>query len=123
MTKYTNTQKAPNTSVFVQVSPTMAGSEVTFNASSVQPKVGAATVPMVRGSVRLASKANYATCETECGVTVNESVRIEFNVVDKTDGNLAALRSECVRLMDVAIAEYYLAQGLVPPVSADFASE
>ena len=123
MTKYTNTQKAPNASVFVQVAPTMAGSEVTFNASSVQPKVGAVAVPMVRGSVRLASKADFTTCASECGVTVNESVRIEFNVIDKSNSNLAALRSECVRLMDIAIAEYYLAQGLVPPVSADFASE
>lgn len=122
MTKYTNTQKAPNSSVFVQVAPTMAGSEVTFNAASVQPKVGATAVPMVRGSVRLASKANFTNCADDCGVTVNESVRIEFNVIDKTEGNLAALRSECVRLMDVAIAEYYLAQGLVPPVSANFES-
>lgn len=123
MTKYTNTQKTPTSSTFVQVSPTMAGSEVTFNAASVQPKVGSVAVPMVRGSVRLASKANYTTCENDCGVTINESVRIEFNVIDKADGNLSAIRSECVRLMDLAIAEYYLAQGLVPPVSADFSAQ
>lgn len=120
--KYTNTQKAPNASTFVQVAPTMAGSEVTFTAASVKPKVGVTAVPMVRGSVRLASKADYTACNDTCGVTVNESVRIEFNVLDQSTSNLGALRSECVRLMDVAIAEYYLAQGLVPPVSADFES-
>ena len=75
----------------------------------------------MRGSVRLTSKVGYSTCENDCGVPVNEAVRIDFNVVPSLN-NLNALRDECVRVMDVAIAEYYLAQGIVPPVSATFES-
>lgn len=120
--KYTNTSKTQNNASFVQVSPMMAGSQVDFSANSVTPNISGTIVPMVRGYVRLTSKVGYTPCGSECSTQVNEAVRIEFNVVQSLD-NLEALRDECVRVMDVAIAEYYLAQGIVPPVSADFASE
>lgn len=116
--KYTNTSKTANASVFVEVEPTVGNNQVEFKSDQVTPNVRGTVIPMVRASVRLVRKNGYKPCDTDCSVEVNESFRMEFNILKGSD--LSVLRGECVRVMDEAIAKYYLAQGFVPPVDADF---
>lgn len=81
-------------------------------------------VPMVNGTLRLAVPSAITPCDTNaCSGEVIESVSIQFNVKAGNVSALTTLRTELNRVLDAAISGYNLADGIVPPATADFASE
>lgn len=120
MNKYISTLRDKANSEYVRVSPSFDGGMLHFNVSTARPTINGTVVPMVKGSVRLAVPAEVASCDpSACAGTVNEAVKIEFNF--RQGGvNFATLQTEVMRCLAIAIADYQLANGVLPPVSADF---
>lgn len=121
MNKYTNAIRTKDLSEFARVEPSFDGTLATFSAKTATPNIGGVVVPMVHGKVRLAVPTPVANpCDpSACGPVVTEAIAVDFNV-QRGGENLAALRDEVVRLVDLAIADYQFANGLVPPTDADF---
>lgn len=121
MTQYQNVAFDRSKSVFVDTTSTKSN-EATFDSKPVMAKIGGTTVPMVRSSITLRSAVQATvSCGNDCPPEIVESVSISFNVEQGAD-RLVALRAETIRLLDIAIAEYNMTKGLVPPVFATFAS-
>lgn len=121
--KYINTTRDKTTSDFVRTEPTFDGSVVQFGATSVNPSINGTVVPMVKGFVRLSVPSAVASCNPEaCAGTINEAVKVEFNIKGGDTASLAGLRSEVNRVLDIALADHNFANGIVPPVSTTFAS-
>lgn len=121
MSKYTNITRARGSADFARTSPSFDGSTVLFKVAEAKPNIAGTTVPMVRGTVRLTTPVNAASPDVAPAV-VNEAVAVEFNV-RRGGASLAAMRTEVVRLLDAAVANYQLANGIVPPSEAVFDSE
>lgn len=119
--KYTNITRARGSADFARTFPSFDGSVALFKVTEAKPNIAGTIVPMVRGTVRLTSPVNAASVDAAPAV-VNEAVAIEFNV-RQGGANLAAMRNEVVRLLDAAVANYQLANGIVPPSEAIFNSE
>lgn len=120
--KYINTTRDIRNSDYVLVEPTVSGQVLHFGAQSVEPKLGGVAVPMTKINVRVDAPTTITSCGEECPVPVNESVTISLNVLRGGD-SIAMLRAEVDRCLDVALAQYSLAYGIVPPATADFQSE
>lgn len=57
-----------------------------------------------------------------CGTEViNNSLRLKLNFIRGDATAIAAMRTEVNRLLDKALADYYFADGFVPPISSNFA--
>lgn len=123
MIKYTNAIRTKDLSEYARVLPSFDGTVVTFSAKTATPNIGGTVVPMVQGKVRLAVPvAATNPCDPSLrGPVVTEAIAVDFNV-QRGGVNLQALRAEVVRLVDLAIANYQFANGLVPPTDADFGS-
>lgn len=121
MNKYTNAIRTKDLSEFARVEPSFDGTLVTFSAKTATPNIGGVVVPMVHGKVRLAvpTAVNVPCDSSACGPVVTEAITLDFNV-QRGGENLSQLRDEVVRLVDLAIADYQFANGLVPPTNAEF---
>lgn len=116
MSKYQNTGFETGSSTFVD---TNQKNEVTFRSRKVSTKVGAVIVPMVKAAATLRASSEAPVCGSECPLPIVESVKLEFSVT-QGGASLDALRTELMRLVDSALSEYHLANGLVPPSYATF---
>lgn len=116
---YQNTGFNTGTSTFVDINQNY---EVTYASRKVAAKVGAFTVPMVKAAATLRASTEATACGSECPLPITESVKIEFSVVQGAD-SFESLRIELMRLVDKAISDYHLTNGLVPPVYAAFPTE
>lgn len=98
-------------------------SAVTFTAKSNVLTIGKTRVAMVNATARLNRPVFVGTPECDpCGQpSVNSGCEVRFNIVKGDAVNLGALRNELLRLIDVALTDYNLSVGLLPPPSADFA--
>lgn len=115
---YQNTGFNTGTSTFVDVNQNY---EITFASRKVAAKVGAFSVPMVKAAATLRASSEATACGSECPLPIVESVKIEFSVTQGA-ASLEALRAELTRLVDKAISDFHLTDGLVPPVFAAFAA-
>lgn len=118
--KYTNVTRARGSAEFARTSPSFDGSSALFKVAEAKPNIAGTIVPMVRGTVRLTTPVNAASQDV-APAFVNESIAIEFNV-RRGGVVLASMRDEVVRLLDAAVADYQLANGIVPPSEAAFSS-
>lgn len=122
--KYINTTRDKTTSDFARVQPSVDGATLHFLVKTARPMIVGTSVPMVNGTLRLAAPAPVASCDSNaCSGEVTESVSIQFNIKAGNVSTLTALRTELNRVLDAAISGYNLADGIVPPATADFASE
>lgn len=118
--KYINTIKDKANSEFVRTDPSFDGSVLHFNISTARPSISGVVVPMVKGSVRLAVPTAVDLCDpTACAGQINEAVKIEFNV-RQGGANLSTILTEVQRCLAIAISDYQITNGVLPPVSADF---
>lgn len=103
------------------VDPSTEGA-ATFTAKSNVLTVGKTKVTMVNATARLNQPVAVGTPECDpCGQpSVSSGCEIRFNIVKGDAVNLASLRTELNRLVDVAIADYNLLAGLLPPPSSTF---
>lgn len=124
MTKYINSTRDRTTASFVQTEPTFDGTVVDFKLTSVNPSVAGVVVPMVKGLARISKPHPVESCNPNvCSGSINQAVTVEFNLLNGNKTSFEALRTEVNRVIDAAILEYNLLNGIVPPVSAAFASE
>lgn len=119
--KYQNTAFTTGKSAFSNVDA-IQPTQATFSASAVTASVTGGKVPMVRGAIHLQALASAEVCTSDCPVSVTESVKLEFNVLQGAE-SLSALRAELDRLFVEASTDYAFTKGLVPPSYATFASE
>ena len=120
MVKYTNITRARGSADFARTSPSFDGSVALFKVAEAKPNIAGTIVPMVRGTVRLTVPVNAAP-QDAAPAMVNEAVSVEFNV-RQGGASLNGMRSEVIRLLDAAVADYQLANGIVPPSEAAFSS-
>lgn len=122
MKSYQNATRTGNMSTSVEVG------EATNSLLTIQNKVGSFTptpgvkVDMVSGTIRVSVPAELTPCGASCTTTVIESAEVRFNF-RKGGTNVTALVNEVVRILGIAVADYYLNIGLVPPSEATFAEE
>lgn len=116
--KYLNTDFKTGASVFTDLENPNPNS-LTFAASSVNASVKGGPVAMVKGRVALRVASEATVCDATCPVMVNESVVFEFNV-RRGASSLTALKAELERVYNLAVTEYGLTAGHVPPPQADF---
>lgn len=116
--KYTNITRSRGSADFALTSPSFDGSIALFKVSEAKPNINGTIVPMVRGTVRLTTPVNAASPDAAPAV-VNEAVTVEFNV-RRGGVELNSMRDEVIRLLDAAVANYQLANGIVPPSEATF---
>lgn len=125
MIKYINTQRDRASAEFTQTEPDFSGQLVNVSASVTRPMipgVGSPT-PVVKGRVRVVKPVKVPACnDTGCGGTINSAVAIEFNVLQGDVDAINALVTEAKRCLDDALANYQLANGVIPPSTADFAN-
>lgn len=120
MIQYQNVGFSSGLSQFIETSA-VHPVEANFRASRPVVQTSKGPVPMVKGSVVGSRETPATVCGESCPPLMRESFRIEFSILK--GGDLASLRSEVIRLLDVALDEYHLASGLVPPAYADFKAE
>lgn len=122
--KYINTTRDKTTSDFARVNPSVDGSTLHFLVKTARPMIAGTSVPMVNGTLRLAMPSAVTPCDSNaCSGEVIEAVSLQFNVKAGNVDSLTALRTELNRVFDAAISGYNLADGIVPPATADFATE
>lgn len=110
---------AANKAQFVRIS--QAGNdEILFGSKVSMVPVTGGRVSMTSGSVTLNTPKSVTPAEGVVESSVNNSLKISFNIVKGDLTALTALRLEADRLLDAAIADYNLANGLVPTASATF---
>lgn len=121
MATYINTLRDRTSAEYVQTSPSVDGSVLTFTPRQVTPTVNGTPVKMVKASIRLARPKTVSVCESDCGVEITSAVELSFNIQSGDTETLSALRAELDRVVDAAIADFQLAYGLVPSGNATFA--
>lgn len=122
--KYINTTRDKTTSDFARVQPSVDGATMHFLVKTARPVIVGTPVSMVNGTLRLAVPSPVASCDTSvCSGEVIEAVSLQFNIKAGNTAVLSTLRTELNRVLDAAITSYNLADGIVPPATADFASE
>lgn len=117
--KYINTTRDTKTAAYVRTEPSFDGAEVDFSITPVQPKINGESVKMVRGIVRLTEPSEVVACDDRCVGHVNEVMELRFNVRQGGE-SLEALLAEVTRVYNVAVDNYQIANGVVPPVTAQF---
>lgn len=121
MTAYINTIRDKANSEFVRTEPSFDGSVLQFNAVPVNPTIVGVVVPMVKGYARLSVPSPVDSCNPAvCGGSVSQTIKLEFNILRGDTAALASMRAEVLRCFDVAVADYQLANGIVPPTTATF---
>lgn len=123
MRKYYNTGFAAGKSSFTDVDNQKASGLV--NASAFASKTANVTTsngvqPMATGEVTFTQPFLVTGPAGTQGIPLNEFIGLRFNVRTGNTAALTALRTEVLRLFDKAVADYALAAGIVPPVSASF---
>lgn len=120
--KYINTNRGTATAEFIQVDPSSDGSFVRFDVKSALPSIGGVITPMVKVSVFLSrpSPVNNPCDPTACSGSVSQTARVELNLKKGNATDYAAMKAEVIRVLDEAIAQNYLLDGVVPPVTATF---
>lgn len=120
--QYQNITRAKNEASFAQVLPEFDGTSVEFRTKTAAPQIRSVSVPMVNGTVRIVKPVDVVDCDTTCVGSVNESVEIRFNIKDGSTASLESMILETKRVLDLAVDQYALAHGLVPPSEAAFTS-
>lgn len=119
--KYINTTRDKTTAEYARIEPSFDGSTCVISVKNASPVVAGKAVPMVNAKVRVVTPAIVASCNPAvCDSSVNESFTLDFNV--KRGADVTAIRTEALRILNVAINEYQLHNGVVPPATADFTS-
>lgn len=119
---YQNTGFVAGSSKFVKVLPSGTNNEAVFTSKNTAVPVTGGKVNMVSASVALQQPKDVTISAVEGApkTLINESVKVSFNVVKGSIVDLNAIKGEVDRLLDLAVAEYNLANGLVPPANATF---
>lgn len=120
MIKYQNATRGLNETVSVEVGE-LNGSSLIVRAknSTFSPAPGMKT-DMVSGSIRLV--APVTVTQGDLAASVDESVEIRFNIRKGVSERVTGLNAEAARVLGLALSQYNLAIGLVPPSEATFAS-
>lgn len=119
--KYQNVNRSQDNATFVRVDPMDNGFlTIKSKEASYTPAAGVKT-PMVAGFVRLDTYAEVTPCGDTCVTPVKETVELRFNVI-KGGARLSVNKTELLRVLDKAINEAYLLQGLVPAATVTFDS-
>lgn len=119
--KYQNVNRSQDNATFVRVNPLDNGFlTIKSKEASFTPAAGVKT-PMVSGFVRLDTYADITPCGETCVTPVKETVELRFNVI-KGGARLSINKTELLRVLDKAISEAYLLQGLVPAATVTFDS-
>lgn len=119
MKNYQNATRTGTNATFVEVG------EQTDSLLTIQNKVGSFTptpgskVEMVSGTIRVSVPAEDTPCGASCATKILESAEIRYNF-RKGGTNLTALVDEVVRVLGIAVSDYHLNIGLVPPSEATF---
>lgn len=123
MPKYQNIAFTGDKSRFVDVASSVIAN---FSSKKSTVRVSTSAQDVVTFDVLVEKEKSIQTdpaC-TPCNAPVlNNTVRLRATVFKGDSAELAAMRLELNRLVDVAIADYALLAGLVPPSNATFASE
>lgn len=123
MTIYQNVGFEPNRSSYVDVSNVAGPNTVAFTNKSVAVPTSVGATKMVSGAITV-TQPFEVDCSEQCnGATLNESVKVQWNIRYANLARLTALRAEVNRVLDAAITDYHICEGLVPPVYASFPSE
>jgi len=119
MIKYQNATRGLNETVSVEVGE-LNGSTLIVRAknSTFSPAPGMKT-DMVSGAVRLT--APVTVTQGDLVATVDESVEVRFNIRKGATASVTTLNTEAARVLGLALTQYNLAIGLVPPSEATFA--
>lgn len=122
--KYVNTNRGTASSEYMQVEPSVDGSMIRIDTKRVAPVLNGVVVPMVRVSAILSRPRDVLDpCKGEPACAqATEAVRIDLNLLYGDSTSCAALRAELNRVLDKAIEDYYVLNGVVPPVDATFAN-
>lgn len=123
MSKYVNTGVMAGKSDFAGVREDDLVDTLTFTSRSNTVATQQGSVKMTSGHVSITSPFKVVCGETCQTSYLNESIRIQWNVKYADVNALAALRAEALRVLDQAVEEFALLNGLVPPASATFAAE
>lgn len=116
MAKYHNETYSKGMSTFVSIDP-MDGSTVQFTSQRKSFTVSGVRSQAVNAKVTYVVPSEVTDACNECVKAVADSVfEIRFNLVEGQD--FSALRTEALRLLDVALSDHYLAAGMVPNVNA-----
>lgn len=117
---YQNVSAENGRSKFIKVKPDGTLDELYFTAKRTSlPIGGGVRVNTASAGLTLNSQVNVAS-EGEIPTLVGNSVKVTFNIKSGDAAALTALRAEVNRVLDVALAQYNLGQGLVPPTAATF---
>lgn len=117
--KYINTDRNKTASNYGRVEPSFDGSQVTFTVKTASVLAAGQQVPMVSATVRLTTPHEVTPCDpTKCGASVNTAAAISLNLVRGEDPT--AMLAEVQRVLGVALTQYYLSDGVLPPATADF---
>lgn len=121
MKQYFNNGFAPDKSSFVDVDSNVGQvNSLVFTNKSTNVVTSVGQTKMVSGHISLTVPFKVS-CSEECqDITLNESLRVQWNMRYDSTEALSALRAEVNRVLDEAIASYGLQKGLVPPVFATF---
>lgn len=119
--KYQNVNRSQDNATFVRVDPLDNGFlTIKSKEASYTPAAGVKTL-MVSGFARLDTYADITPCGETCVTPVKETIEVRFNVV-KGGARLGVNKTELLRVLDKAINETYLLQGLVPAATVTFDS-
>lgn len=122
--KYYNNGFTAIKSDFVDVDSNVGQvNSLTFRNKPASVKTAAGATKMVSGEISLQAPFKVACAEDCQDITLNSSVTIKWNIRYADPEGFAALRNEVLRVLALAETNYGLTKGLVPPVTADFASE
>lgn len=123
MPLYQNIAFTGDKSRFVDVA---AGITASFASKKATVRVSTSAQDVVTFDILVEKEKSIQTdpaCNP-CGSPVlNNTVRLRATMFKGDSAGLAVMRAELNRLVDVAIADYALMSGLVPPSNATFASE
>lgn len=121
--KYYNNGFTAIKSDFVDVDSNVGQvNKLTFRNKTATVKTAAGATKMVSGEISLQAPFK-ASCAEDCqDITLVSGVTLKWNMRYANSGEFAALRDEVLRVLALAESNYGLTKGLVPPVTADFAS-
>lgn len=117
--KYINTDRSKTTSNYGRVEPSFDGSQITFSVKNATVTTAGQAVPMVSATIRLTTPKVVASCDpTKCDSSVNTAATLSFNI--PRGASPSDLMEEVERVTGIALSQYYLADGVLPPATADF---
>ena len=120
--QYQNTSFAAGRSAFVHVNPQGANDELIFQAKTSMVPVLGGKIAMTSASITLNRAKEVTAVATGPSSSVNNSVKLSYNIVKGDAGAFDALEAEVLRVLALARTKYNLDAGLVPTGTADFTS-